>query len=305
VPTTTFQVAGIVFRVESDLHLSHLHSNTFEEFGENGAEPDVTCRIRSTEGRLVNCGDLSEEEKEFLEGCVRYPLTGLDNPLLCLPPIRARLDPRGRQSESISLEIRDSSVVVFDFANKELEAFYHPDHAHILERSRIGPGFFAPFLPIFSATMVHSSALVSRGQTALFLAPDGGGKTTLIQRAFGGTILGDDQIVLREEHGLVVAHGTPWNLFANSRVCGRVAGMFLLEQAERFELTPIESVNALEYLWNEHALSRLFLPRHSRLRVFEILHRACNQASVHMLRFSPNDIDWQAIHAAVVSQVVP
>ena len=299
--TSTYQIAGIVFRIDSDLLLHDLQNDSFGQFRSNGAKPDVFFRIRGFEESLCNCSRLSEEEVEFLEGCARYPLNDLENPLLCLPPIRARLRSRASSSEHISLEIRRSSVTVYDFADKELEAFYQPDLGQILSRSRIGPGFFAPFLPVFSATIVHSSALVHKGVAALFLAPDGGGKTTLMEHSTSGTILGDDQIILREKHGVIVAHGTPWGSFTNNNVCAQVGGFFLLEQAERFELIPIKTANILEYLWNEHAHHRILMPRHLRTRTFEILHRACKQVPLYLLRFSTNDIDWHAIHDAMAS----
>lgn len=302
--TTTYRIAGIAFRIDSDLLLHDLHNSSFDQFRSDDAKPDVVCRVRGVNGWLPTCDCLTEGELKFLKNCVRYPLKDLENPLLCLPSVRARLSARTIQSAPISIEIRDSSLTVFDFAEKELEAFYQADFAQILSRSRIGPGFFAPFLPVYSAAMVHSSALVHRGSAALFLAADGGGKTTLMEHSIDDEILSDDQIVLREEQGVIMAHGTPWGSYVNSNVSAQVGGLFLLEQAERFELIPVETANVLEYLWNEHALYRLLLPQHLRKRTFELFHRACKQAPMYLLRFSKNEIDWHAIYGAMASSIM-
>jgi len=195
--------------------------------------------------------------------------------------------------------LRSSSVTIFDFAQRELDAFYTPDLGEFLAKGRVGPSIFASFLPAFSAAMMHSSGLILNDAAALFLAPDGGGKTTVVRHSTAGTtILCDDQNILKKGGDAVIVYSTPWGLYTNGPKQARLGGLFLLEQAEHFKLIPLKPVDALEYLWYEHQ-GRLFLPRSLRTRAFEILYDICYQAPVYRMRFPKDYVDWDVIDAAM------
>ena len=133
---------------------------------------------------------------------------------------------------------------------------------------------FAPFLPVFSAAKIHSSAIVMNSSAALFLAQDEGGKTTVAKNSNGGTVLCDDQVILRRENGIIVAYGSPWGLITTPFESARVGAFFLLEQAEQFELIPIDPVAVMEYMWKEDRGYRMYLPKQLSTRLFEILFDA-------------------------------
>jgi hypothetical protein len=296
----THQIAGITFRTESDVLLSSLQKYHFEKFRVGDAiEPDVRCRFRRVDPDSLTLPPLSAEERKRLYRYVLHPQGSPESPLLRSPVVRARLQAGLNQSEGVGLSLRHTTATIFDFARRELDTFYTPDQRDFLADCYVGPGIFAVFLPTFSAAMVHSSSLIRNDAAALFLAPDEGGKTTVVKHSTASTILGDDQIILRKEGDAFMAHGTPWGLIANSFQQARVGGFFLLEQAERFELIPLKPVDALKHLWNEHLVYRLFLPRHLMVRAFEILYEACRQAPVYRMRFPKDCVDWDAIDAAM------
>ena len=149
----------------------------------------------------------------------------------------------------------------------------------------VTPIVFANFLTLFSAVMIHSSSAVVGGRAAIFLAPDEGGKTTIVKGATDGTVLCDDQVVLRKQGDAFMAHGSPWGLITNSSRTSKLGGFFLAEKAERFEILPIKPAAVFEYLWNEHESYRYFLPKNLRLQAFNLLFEACHQALCYKMYF--------------------
>lgn len=295
----THQIAGITFRTESDIRFPFLLANRFEQFRVRDTKPDVHHWIRSVDPDSLKLSPLSENEVESLSRCVRHPRESLESPLLRSPVVRTRLRSCLNQSEQIGFELHHSSVLIFDFARLKLEFFYASDLSEVLADCRVGASLFASFMAAFSAAMVHSSGLILSGAAALFLAPDEGGKTTVLEHSPPGTtILCDDQNILKKEGDAVIAYSTPWGLYTNGSKQVKLGGLFLLEQAEHFELIPLKPVDVLEYLWNEHP-GRLFLPKILRIRAFEILFDACNQAPAYRMRFPKDYVDWDAIDAAM------
>ncbi|MGB6872553.1 MAG: hypothetical protein WBE46_00165 [Dehalococcoidia bacterium] len=297
----THQIAGITIRTESDTLRPYLEQNPFKQFRVGNTEPEVCFRFRTVDPGSLTMPPLSRQEIERLSYCLYYPHEGWKSSLLRSPMVRARLQACLNQPEQVSLELRHSTVTFFDFARRRLDFFYTPDQGETLANCYVGPSILAPFLPTFSAAMVHCSGLVRNHAAALFLAPDEGGKTTVVRQSTTGTVLCDDQIILRKEGDVFMTHGTPWGLMTSTSQQTRVGAFFLLEQAKRFELMPIKPVAALDYLWNEHLGYRIFLPRKLRIRAFEILSEVCHQAPVYRMRFPKDYVDWDAIDAALVT----
>jgi len=157
----------------------------------------------------------------------------------------------------------------------------------------------APFFPRFSAVLIHAAGVVRQGRTALFLAHDGGGKTTVVQSAPAGPVLNDDHLVLRGENGSIRAHGTPFGRISSGPVSERLGAIFLLEKGEGFELTPVSGSSAFEFIWNEHRFVWPILPSALRSAAFTLISDACQGVPVFRMRFGKEDVDWDAIDAAV------
>jgi len=159
---------------------------------------------------------------------------------------------------------------------------------------------FAAFLPQFSALMVHSAGLIRHGRAALFLAPDEGGKTTILRLAPDGYLLNDDQVVVRQEGAGLIAHGTPLGNMTDGPVHARLGGLFVLEKAPHFELVPFSPARLLETYWNEHLNYTFFLPRHLKLWAFDLAYQMCHRVPAYRLAFPQEYVDWDAIDAAMV-----
>jgi hypothetical protein len=158
---------------------------------------------------------------------------------------------------------------------------------------------FATFLPQFSALVVHCAGLIRHGRAALFLAPDGGGKTTVLNLAPDGHLLNDDQVVVRQEGDGFIAHGTPFGSMTDGPVQARLGGLFVLEKAPRFELVLLQPANLVKDYWEEHLNYTFFLPRGLKLRAFDLAYEMCRQVPVYRMRFPKDYVDWDAIDAAL------
>lgn len=158
-----------------------------------------------------------------------------------------------------------------------------------------------------------------RAKAALFLAPDEGGKTTAARLAAAGIyssaassgsktgrddagralILGDDQVILRRERGRFWMHGTPWNLICGGPANAELGGMFLLEKADAFRISPLKASDAVSFIWNEHRHITDFLPTAIRKKAFALISEACASVPVYRLSFTKTALDWAAVLACL------
>jgi len=300
--TLTHQIAGITFQTETDIEAIAVQNDFFDQFLVDGLRPDVSHRICGFDRETMILPALSKKEKKRISRCVCLPKDDLNVPPLRSPLVRGRLNSCLRRPEQVGLELNVFSAIIRDHIDRKIDFFYISDCGEAIKDPRLEPIFrrmFTSFLPAFSAVMVHSSGLIRHSRAAVFLAPDEGGKTTVMEHSTYGTNLCDDQIILRREDGTVMAHGTPWGRITGGPQRAKVGGLFLLEKAAQFELIPLKAIDAVEYFWKEHLNYRAFLPKNLRLNAFEVINDVCHQAPVYRMRFPKNYVDWDAIDAAM------
>jgi hypothetical protein len=301
----THRLAGIIFRTESDVGIPSLQSKLFQCFltqaDENCSEADVYASICGINNESLTMPPLSKKERDRISRCQCHP--GLLNvPPLRSPIIRQRIEECLSQTpEQLGLDLHIFRVILLDYLHLKADIFYTPEYRNVfLSNGEIGYRLlFAGFLPAFSAVMVHAGGVIINGRAALFLAQDEGGKTTVVKSSKQGTVLCDDQIILRKEGRVIFAHGTPWGKIVNSNECAPVKGLFLLEKAEKFELIRLRPKDAIEHFWKEHFFYRAFLPNNLRIKAFETICGVCQQAPVYRMRFAKDFVDWNAIDAAM------
>lgn len=152
----------------------------------------------------------------------------------------------------------------------------------------------------FDGLMLHSSAVVVDGKAYLFTANCGVGKSThtsLWLKVFGDDrafILNDDKPVLRLEHGVWYAYGTPWSgkHGINRNVKVPLAGLCVLNRGEINEIAPFSGVEAIRAI-----LAQTPKPKdaESRVLVLDLLDKLITQVPVWKLKCNMNP------EAAVVS----
>ena len=291
-----YLVAGILFRIETNIPLRGLKSSRLNRFQDKCTEPDIFLRYRVVPDDRATLPPLNKNDLQCSHLCLCFHLEdALSTKLMCSKIVRDKLDFCLDRGEDTTLEIRPSSVTIFDFASQELSFFFTTEMAGDIRHFRLGADIFTPFLCNFSAFMIHSAGLVRNNKAALFLAPDEGGKTTVVKLSKKGTILCDDQIIIKKEGHTFAAYGTPWGSIFNNSPHAKVGGFFLLEQANRFELIKIRKEDVLEYLWNEHLSYRFLLPKELRIKLFDIFSSACNAIPLYKMRFPKDYVDWDAI----------
>lgn len=299
-PIITHQIAGIVFRSELDTPISCLNSRRFEDFLIETKPPDVVQRYRGVHLDRALPPFTDEEFIKRLAPCIPSANWNTRSPFLNSPAVQALLRSRLEHPESVTIELKPSGVSIFDFEKREIYFFFASgEQEDFLADCLVTPIAFANFLTLFSAVMVHSSSAVINGRAAVFLAPDEGGKTTIAKQAAPGSVLCDDQVVLRRQGDVFMAYGSPWGLITNSSRTAKLGGFFLAEKAERFEILPIKPAAVFEYLWHEHESYRYFLPKKLRAPAFNLLNEACRQAHCYKMYFPKDRLDWDMIDKAM------
>ena len=146
---------------------------------------------------------------------------------------------------------------------------------------------------------IHSAAIAYRGESILFSAPSGTGKTTqarLWMNCFGASMVQGDRPMIRIQEESVLACGTPWvgsdPLFQNISL--PVKAIVFLEQAPLNEITDLDPAVAIQYL-----LPRCFLPYFSKQMMdtaLSIAERFLGSVSCLLLRCTPEQEAAQLLH---------
>jgi hypothetical protein len=144
--------------------------------------------------------------------------------------------------------------------------------------------------------LLHAATVIRDGNAFIFTGRSGAGKSTVASLSPEGTVLTDEISLLRREHGVWRAYGTPfWGEFkaAGSNSSAPVAGIFRLLQAaeNRVEsLRPIQILRALLpnvlFFSSEAAANRQLL---------EILGQAAAEIPGFNLSFRKNSTFWEVL----------
>lgn len=197
------------------------------------------------------------------------------------------------------IEMHRESMSITDFRENRADYYFLVRSGKELPQRCIGPAMLAPFLPSFDALMLHASAIVRGGRAAVFLAPDEGGKTTAVRLAPAGTILGDDQVIVRRGRGRFRVWGTPWGLHVHARASAPLRGLFILQKARRFRLEPVPATELIPRIWEEIKSPLSILPKPLKKKAFGLLCDITAAAPAWRLSFPKEQIDWDTIDEAL------
>jgi len=298
------RIAGVTVRTESNVPLPRLHEEPFESFRVGSLEVDAYQRICKVSLSSITLPRLTPDERCDLLRCPHSLCSpaGWESPLLRVPVVRARLRDCLERCHSTHIELDYEQIIIRDFAERRLDVFCMPTvegyDAELYVASNF-PRLFCTFLPVFSALLIHAAGVVVGQKAAVFLASDGGGKTTAVQLGKGMPVLHDDQVILKREAAAVVAHATPLGRNTSGPIQARLGGLFMLKKAQQFELVPLKPAAVAHCLWFGHQGYTHFLPKSLKARAFEVLGDACYRTPVYEMRFPKGHVDWDAIDAAM------
>ena len=301
----TFSSGGIRFRLETDADWPFTLRNSFQLFRSAMIKADICWRFHRIETSGEIPPPLTQATRSLLS---RTRRSGLDSPLLRSPRVRARLEQCLKEPEKLTIELQINSVTLLDFARRRGDLFYAADSADSMKECSIEPATIAPFLPSFSSLLFHAAAWAGNGRAALFLAPDEGGKTTAVRllaaAVQGGTVLGDDQVIVRRHNGDFWVYGTPWGRLVSAAHGARLGALFLLEKAGSFSIAPLHLCETVGAIWKEHEGYMRLLPNDLKKKALAMICEICEQVAAFRLAFSPDELDAAAISRVLAAEKV-
>ncbi|MCX6556584.1 MAG: hypothetical protein NTW95_04005 [Candidatus Aminicenantes bacterium] len=292
----TFVIGGLNIVIRSPQNLPFLNDDRFDPFRGDTTAADICWDYQIILPADLILPPLDPESDTLLAQACRI---GRESPLLAATQVKASLEQAREHADQLVVEMHQEAVTILDFSTHRADMFFNPDFGNQLRQHCIGPAMLALFMPHFSAMLLHASAVVRKGKTAVFLAPDEGGKTTAARNSPEGTILCDDQVLVRQTHGGFQASGTPWGLYCNSKLQAPLSGLFLLEKSGHFALNPLPPKELSRYLWEEHKNQLAILPPPLQAKAREITVAISNSVPSWKLSFSKDTIDWEAIDNAM------
>lgn len=238
-----------------------------------------------------------EPEKKFPGA--RIITLGDGSLLMRSPQFQARLDEIRGHLPWLAIETHEGAVTILDFKQNRSDMFFSPEFADELAFRGTGPAMLAPFLPNFNSCLLHASAVTRRGRTAVFLAPDEGGKTTAARLAPEGTIMSDDQVLVQRGRNGFLVSGTPWGLHADAKTQAPLGGLFILSKADGFALEPLPVRELASQIWLEVKDPLSILPKPLKKKAFAIICAIAAAVPAWRMSFTKAHIDWQAIDKAM------
>jgi hypothetical protein len=296
------QIAGINFLTDSDVQLPHLLQPFYAKFLFENAQPDICFRIRAINPDFLPISPLDAITRRLLLETIGFPGFWLDRPILRSPEVWQKVEACLERPELAHISLRWNRAIIRNYAYNDVDFFYPPEQKVNFASQLIiasHRNMLAAFMPNFSAVMLHGAGIIRNDVAALFFAPDEGGKSSMIRLSAGNPVLNDDQIILRKQNGVVMAHGTPFGPITNGPLQSTLGSIFLLEKSSHFALTPLPLSAAVEFIWNEHAHMWIVMPRSLRIKAFELIADACHQARIYRLQFPKGYIDWNAVDDAI------
>lgn len=119
--------------------------------------------------------------------------------------------------------------------------------------------FFSLLMPEKNGLMLHACGVSDGRKGCLFVAPSGGGKSTIAKLALkqGLTLLNDDRIIIRKENSQFKIYGTPWHgeVTVTSNKCLVIHEVFFLQKSSCDRIVPMDrAIAASQFLKNNFTL---------------------------------------------------
>ncbi len=334
-PVWSHRIADVEFQTACETPIKALDAGRFTPFRSRPQSADVCHHLHAVNPEELDAPPVSPALKSRLSACTSPEQLGrgiqvfvpyrkgavaaalrpflqcapgtTDVPIARAARVRAQLERAAEHPADVFLIRHALSVEIMDLARHEAHVFFaegaaeswwaHPDYSRVENGVR---RLFCAFMPGRAAFPIHSSAVVRDGRAALFVAPDGGGKSTVARLAGdGAAILSDDRNILRRHPDGLRVHGTPWGRTCTGPASAPLGAVYLLQKAARFELAPIGKKDMISFLWQDNALIWAQLPVSHRVQALDCLSDMIRESPTYRLRFPKDRIDWDAVGSAM------
>ena len=153
--------------------------------------------------------------------------------------------------------------------------------------------FISMYLALRGGLFVHGTGVNYNGYGCLFLAPSGGGKTTLSTQSFAGAVLADDGIIIRKHGDHYRLYPTPFRQRPGGDIhkwqwCEspvQLKAIFILEKGMTTRVVPIPRFHALGLLMNAFTHFFMYMPPVYKVKVFDFWHELSLNLPISCLKW--------------------
>lgn len=295
-----YQFADIFVELCSDTDVFSVLLPQYKQFIVGNKVKNFSIAFHLLKEKHLNDSELKPEIADRLISSIGFSPQWIENDYIKHPKITHILNDCIEHINHCQIEFLFDRIVIRDFLLKKINYFYSlprlssfsDESFHAIFRNTI-----SPLMPLFSTFLFHGASIVfPDGKASVFFAPDSGGKTTLVSQYCHDRILSDDQLFLNKVKDRFFVHSTPFGRYGFHKAQkGTLSGLFLLEKAKQFSITPIKPCQMIEFLMNEHRLLWFSVPIVYRKAFFNLLTDICYSVPTFVLHFPKTGIDWDAI----------
>ncbi len=298
-----FCIGGINIEIKTDVPITLFMQKKYSQFQLNKAIPQAVVNIIQIQNKLSMLPPLNKKECDILLQTVGFNSRWLKNPILRSMQIREALSDCYENPDQVYIEMAWNRIIIQNFSKKVFYYFYPACSKYKFSSPLFVAGLrnlLNVVFPSFCGILIHSSGMKIGNQGALFLAPDEGGKTTIVKKHAREIILSDDQIILSCKSGNYYMSSTPFGTMTCGPRCTKIGGIFLLKKSRNTSIRPIDSNAVLKFIWNEHFSQIIKYPKPLRINLFNMLYQICHKTPTYQLFFPKSGIDSEILNEVML-----
>jgi len=299
----THRIADIVYKTETDADIPSINKEPFSKFHIDSIVPDVSLKFHKVTKKDLNMPLPSGEEKMLLQSNTYGWAGRLNNPILCSPIVRSKLQECIKKNENVKIQLYYNMVIIYHFDYIKIDLFYSSIESQQSSESYVTGSIspiFSFFLPLFSGILLHASGVIRNDRAAVFIGASGAGKSTIVDNSINLPILNDDQVILRKKNNFVSAYSTPLAKKTTGPCQARLGGMFMLRKDTKFKLVPLKPHYLLQCLWTAYSENNEHFYKNLKQRIFSLIYDICYNYPVYYMHFPKDYVDWDAIDRAMI-----
>ncbi len=251
----------------------------------------------------INSSDFSlpepdSDESNLIKKTIDFPQKWLRNPIFKYPPFRDAVRECLKNPEHSQILLNWNRALVKNYNKNKFYLFYPEER----KNEFIDPYFIAGYrnlirdsLPVFNRVMIHGAALMIRDKAAVFLAPDEGGKSTLIKSALGKKIFSDDNIILEMRKNSAHIHSTPFGELTSGNIMSELGAFFLIKKTKKFGIETAKPSTVLKFIWDDQFDKWYHFPKSLRIKLFDMIYDSAKKVPCFNLNAPKNFSAWDEI----------
>ncbi|MCX6558539.1 MAG: hypothetical protein NTW95_14095 [Candidatus Aminicenantes bacterium] len=292
------RLGGLQQKIVSDIKIPLLETEKFSQYYCRKENFRAIFYFFLLDQNSHHISRLTKLEKEALSKSIGFPKRWLESKALCFPQIREVIQNCLIFPELSFIDLSWKRILIQNFNTNEFYVFYPLEK----EKTFSDIAFLAGFrnliwgsFPKYSSMLMHGASVIIKKKAALFLAPDEGGKTTTISQFNKENILNDDQIVLKKNKKGIHIHATPFGTISCGNKSAPLGGIFLIHKSHFFRIKKANPQKILEFIWNEHMINSIIIPKKMRIDLFNLLYEVVKQTPVYNLYLKKGEVDQKTI----------